>query len=74
MYQIIHKARNSNFEIETKKNLLQCSDKHRDKNTFLVITYARTNAYYISSFPQVAFGLPEKNNNRKTKNFVLNFN
>ena len=41
---IIHKALNHNLEIEPKKNLLQCSDKHKDKNTFF-IPYARTNAY-----------------------------
>ena len=47
---IIHKALNHNLEIEPKKNLLQCSDKHRDKNTFFM-PYVRTNAYKYSLFP-----------------------
>ena len=51
---IIQKALNHNLEIEPKKNLFQCSDRHREKNTFF-IPYARTNAYkYFSS--RVAFG------------------
>ena len=47
---IIHKALNSNLEIEINKCLLQPSDKYRDKNTFF-IPYARTNAYKYSFFP-----------------------
>jgi transcription initiation factor IIE alpha subunit len=47
---IIQKALNHNLGIEPKQNLLQCSDKHRDKNTFF-IPYARTNAYKYSFFP-----------------------
>ena len=41
---IMHKALNHNLEIEPNKNMLQCSDKQRDKNTFF-IPYARTKAY-----------------------------
>ena len=67
---IIHKALNHNLEIEPKKNLLQCSDKHRDKNTFF-IPYARTNAYKYSFFPssiRAWNGLPEQA--RKTNNLT----
>ena len=59
---IIHKALNYNLEIEPNKNLLQCSDKHRDKNTFF-IPYASTNAYTCSSLPsgiRAWNGLPEQ--------------
>jgi hypothetical protein len=45
---IIYKA--LNFEIEPNKNLLQLSDKYRDKNTFF-IPYERTNGYKYSFFP-----------------------
>jgi hypothetical protein len=67
---IIHKALNSNLEIEPDKNLLQPSDKYRDKNTFL-IPYARTNAYKYSFFPsgiRAWNGLPDQT--RKTNNLT----
>ena len=67
---IVHKALNHNLEIEPKKNLLQCSDKHRDKNTFF-INYARTNADKYSFFPsgiRAWNGLPEQA--RKTNNLT----
>ena len=52
------------------KNLLQCSDRHRDKNTFFV-PYARTNAYKYSFFLSGIRewnGLPEQA--RKTNNLT----
>ena len=67
---IIHKALNHNLEIEQKKKLLLCSDKHRDKNTFF-ITYVRTNANKYSLFPsgiRTWNGLPEQT--RKTNNLT----
>ena len=67
---IIHKALNSNLEIEPNKNLLQPSDKYRDKNTFF-IPYARTNAYKFSFFPsgiRAWNGLPDQT--RKTNNLT----
>ena len=63
---IIHKAINSNLEIQHKDNLIQPSDRHKDKNTFL-IPYARTNTYKFSFFPsgiRAWNGLPEES--RKT--------
>ena len=67
---IMHKALNHNLEIEPNRNLLQCSDRHRDKNTFFV-PWARTNAYKYSFFPsgiQEWNGLPEQA--RKTNNLT----
>ena len=59
---IIHKALNSNLEIEPNKNLLQCSDRQKNRDTFFV-PYARTNAYkysFFSSDIQAWNGLPEQ--------------
>jgi hypothetical protein len=67
---IIHKALNSNLEIEPNKNLMQCSEKHKDKNTFFV-PYARTNSFKYSFFPsgiRAWNGLPEQT--RKTCNLT----
>jgi hypothetical protein len=67
---IIHKALNHNLEIQPNKNLFQCSDKHRDRNTFF-IPYARTNAYKYSFFLsgiRAWNGLPEQA--RKTNNLA----
>ena len=63
---IIHKAINSNLEIQHKDNLIQPSDRHKDKNTFL-ISYARTNTFKFSFVPsgiRTWNGLPEET--RKT--------
>ena len=70
---IIHKAINSNLEIQHKDNLIQPSDRHKDKNTFL-IPYARTNSYKFSFFPsgiRAWNGLPEET--RKTNTLLVSF-
>ena len=67
---IIHKGQNYNLEIEPNKNLLQCSNKHRDRSTFF-IPYATTNANKYSFFPssiRAWNGLPEQA--RKTNNLT----
>ena len=58
------------IEIKPNKNLLQPSNKLRDKNTFF-IPYAKTNAYTFSFFPSGIRewnGLPEQT--RKTNNLT----
>ena len=57
---IIHKTLNHNLQIQ-KDNLIKYSERHKDKNTFLV-PYARTNTYKNSFFPSAIRtwnGLPE---------------
>ena len=69
---IIHKALNSNLEVEPNKNLLQPSDKYRDKNTFF-IPYARTNAYKYSFFPsgRAWNGLPDQTRKTNILSYTL---
>ena len=65
---IIHKVINSNLKIQHKDNLIQPSDRHKDKNTFL-IPYARTNTYKLSFFPSGIWtwiGLPDQTRRTKT--------
>ena len=65
---IIHKTLISYFEIQHRNNLIQYSDTHRDKNTFL-IPYARTNrpTYKFSFFPS---GIRAPEQTRKTNNLT----
>jgi hypothetical protein len=63
---IIHKALNSNLKIKPNKNLLQPSDKYRDKNSFFI-----PDAYKYSFFPsgiRAWNGLPDQI--RKTNNLT----